>query len=422
MKRKISIKKRVLIFSAMLSFAIASLFAQGTLQFPDKINIYEGEELRISSNSPYSLSMPASFGGVLSDDGKISRDSFQTNEKYIKATDLGDFSASLKLFGIIPVKNVNVIVTDAKTLIPGGDTIGIKMFTEGLLCVGTSDIADINGNILNIASSSGIKMGDIILSANGKKLNTTEQLANIVLESGGKKIDVMINRENELIHKSVTPALTSDGYKIGIWMRDSTAGIGTLSYISPDDLKYGALGHPICDSDTGVALPVADGNIINATIYDVLKGSQGLPGELKGTFNNSLGDIGTIEKNTSCGIYGKLSGDMAQSLEVPLPVASKNTIKKGKAQIISTIDESGKKAYDVEILKVQKSSGDEHKDMVIKITDSRLLEKTGGIVQGMSGSPIIQNGKLVGAVTHVFVNDPTRGYGIFIENMLAEAE
>ena len=418
--KKINIKKRILIFSGLLLLVLTSLSAYGTMQFPDTINIYEGEELLIGSASPYSLSMPASFGGVLSEDGKISRDSYESCEKYIKATDLGDYSASVKLFGIIPVRDVSVNVSDTKTLIPGGDTIGIKMFTEGILCVGTSDIADVHGNILNIASSCGIKIGDVLTTANGKKLLTTEQLAKIVEESGGKTINISINRQNEILQKTVSPVLTKEGYKIGIWMRDSTAGIGTISYIDPDKNCYGALGHPICDADTGVLMPVSDGNIIKAEIFDIEKGEKGVPGELKGSFDNSLGDIGTIEKNSPCGIYGTININTQNT--TPLPVGSMDTVKKGKAQIVSTIGKIGKETYDVEIKRVIKNSGSEHKDMVIEITDPRLLEKTGGIVQGMSGSPIIQNGKLVGAVTHVFVNDPTRGYGIFIENMLLEAE
>lgn len=416
----LSLKKRATIFFSFLCIVALLLFIECNIRYPENIIIYKGENLITDSSSAYSLSMPASFGGVLSESGEIKEDNFSQSRKYITANDEGKYDASVKLFGVIPVKSVSVNVSQAKRLVPSGEAIGIKLFTEGLLCVGVSELLDADGNIVNIASKYNINAGDIFISANGKKLETTEQLAQIVSESQGKSIEMVLLRNGTELKKKVVPIMTADGFKIGIWVRDSTAGIGTLSFVDMETKKYGALGHPICDSDTGMVMPVSDGSVLRADIFGIQKGEKGSPGELKGTFS-AEGDIGTIEKNTNYGIYGSIENTKAIEGE-SIPVASKNAIKKGKAQIISNISGKKTESFDIEIQRILTFGTEDNKNMVIKVTDSDLLETTGGIVQGMSGSPIIQDGKIVGAVTHVFVNDPTRGYGIFIENMLAEAE
>jgi len=422
MKKRLTIKKRAAIFSVFMIIVALLLSIECNVRFPKDITIFKGENLLVSSSSPYTISTPAAFGGVLEESGELTKDSFSSNEKYVTANDTGKYSASVKLFGIIPVRNVNINVSDTKMLIPGGNTIGIKMFTEGLLCVGISDIADKKGNIVNLANQNGIETGDIFISANGKNLRSTEQFAKLVSESDGEAINLTIDRNGKTLTKNITPLLTNDGYKIGIWVRDSTAGIGTLSFTDPETGTYGALGHAICDSDTGMLMPVSDGAIVSAEVFGVQKGEKGTPGELKGTFTKAAHNLGTIEKNTTFGIFGKLSSENSETDITPIPIASKNMIKKGKAQIISNVNGTESEIFDIEIQRILTFGGNDNKNMIIKVTDSDLLEKTGGIVQGMSGSPIIQNGKLVGAVTHVFVNDPTRGYGVFIENMLIEAE
>lgn len=422
MKKCIEVKKRVVIFSIFLVLIGGALCFEGNIRFPENINIYKGENLLIGSSSPYTLSMPAGFGGVLEENGQFKKDDYGGGERYVKADLTGNYSASVKLFGVIPVRDVNVSVSDTKTLIPGGDAIGIKMFADGLLCVGTSEVADVSGNISNPATLGDIRPGDIILAANDEKMITTENLAELIKNSDGKNISLTVKRGNEECKKTITPVLTTEGYKAGMWMRDSTAGIGTISFIDEEEKVYGALGHPICDSDTGIMVPVLKGSVVEAEIFGVEKGKKGVPGELKGTTKGTETDFGTIEKNSDCGIYGLIKNDCDDKGETPIPISSGGAVKKGKAQIISTIDESGKQAFDVEIVRVNRGVDESGKNMIIEVTDKRLLEKTGGIVQGMSGSPLVQNGKLIGAVTHVFVNDPTRGYGIFIENMLSEAE
>ena len=407
------LKKRLVIFISLLFFCTLTVFAELNLRFPKDVNIYSGESLYFREGLPYTLDIPANTGGVLSDSGEIQKDARMQS---------ADYKAELKLFGLIPVKTVNVNVLDTKELTAGGKTIGIKLFTKGLVAVGVSDITDKNGSIFNIGHLYDIKTGDIILSANEKELNATEELGEIISESNGSPIKLTIMREEKVLKKEVVAIDTSDGYKLGIWVRDSTAGIGTLTFLDKQSLSYGALGHPITDADTGALMPVSSGTITEASVVGINKGAAGAPGELKGIFKNSNSKIGEIYKNTDKGIYGKVSSTCTYINGKNFPIASRNSIKEGKAHILSNIDGDNVEAFEIKISRVMRYNIDSYKDLVIEVTDNNLLAKTGGIVQGMSGSPIIQDGKLIGAVTHVFVNDPTKGYGIFIDNMLAESE
>ena len=329
------------------------------------------------------------------------------------------YSCRVKLFNFIPIKTVNVSVNPKMYLIPSGKAIGVRLYTDGILVVGTGEVYDDSGRKYHPAKDAGILTGDRIISANGKKLSKTEDIAKSINENNGTISLEVIRGDKQLdITLNAVFSPNSGCYKAGLWVRDSTAGIGTMTFINPDNSTFAALGHAICDSDTKDILPVSHGNISNCTINRVYKGENGSPGELSGKFSNDI--IGKITKNTGTGLYGNYSEEIQNGEKIP--AASRFQVKEGKAEILCDIDGNGPKPYKIEITKLSKSVHALNKDMVIKITDPVLLEKTGGIIQGMSGSPIIQNGRIVGAVTHVFVNDPTRGYGIFIENMLAEAE
>ncbi len=297
-----------------------------------------------------------------------------------------------------------VSVSAAEYVRPCGETVGIKMYTDGLLVVGT------DGN------KNGIRAGDIIVSANGKLLGSIEDLSAVTAKSN-TEIKLEIKRNEEMLNITVNPTPAEDGSKLGLWVRDSTAGIGTLTFISRDGTEFAALGHGITDVDTGNILTLKSGNILNCSQIFAKKSSRGMIGELGASFNG--GNIGEIRVNSKKGIYGSVNNINKEQYE-EMPVATADEIHEGEASVMCNVGD-GVKEYLAEIKKVSKNS-EEDKALVIEITDKELIEKTGGIVQGMSGSPVIQNGKLVGAVTHVFVNDPTRGYGIFIENMLAEAE
>lgn len=329
------------------------------------------------------------------------------------------YTASLKLFGVFPVKEVAVRVVDLPLVVPCGTPFGIKMFTDGVLVVGMSDV-DTGSGARNPAKSAGIKIGDVIVSINKTPVNTTEDVAQLVEKSGGKTMQFHIRRDNIAFDVSFTPvkSLTENRWKAGLWVRDSSAGIGTLTFYNPDSKIFGGLGHAVCDVDTGEALPLSSGEIVPARIYSVNKGVSGQPGELRGGFET--GSLGNLTTNGETGIYGTLS--KLPTRAEAIPVCMKQQVKTGYAQVMATIDGVTPALYDIRIDQVRYNDSSPTRNMVIIITDKRLLEKTGGIVQGMSGSPIIQDGKLAGAVTHVFVNDPTKGFAIFAENMLKTAE
>ncbi len=324
--------------------------------------------------------------------------------------------AEIKLFGVIPVKSAKIIHTDAKMLIPGGSPVGIKLLTDGVMVVKTAEVAD----GVSPASEAGICSGDNIIRANGEELNSSARLSEIIEQSQGEPITFEIMRNGRSFTVTVTPVYSErDGvYKAGLWIRDSTAGVGTLTFIDPEAGIFGALGHPISDSDTLTTLPLGSGEIVDVVITGYDKGVRGCPGELYGTFVSGLAS-GTIELNCEQGIFGTMTYPCRQEA---IPIAFKSEVKTGSATMLTTIDGSTPQEFEVEIERVTLSSAAKSKNIIIKVTDPELLELTGGIVQGMSGSPIIQDGKLVGAVTHVFVSDPTHGYGIFIENMLDAAE
>ncbi len=324
--------------------------------------------------------------------------------------------AEIKLFGVIPVKNAKIVHADAKMLIPGGSPVGVKLLTDGVMVVKTAEVID----GVSPASEAGINAGDNIISANGEELNSSARLSEIIENSNGEEITFMVMRNGKSFTAYVTPVYSeTDGvYKAGLWIRDSTAGVGTLTFIDPETGIFGALGHPISDSDTMATLPLGSGEIVDVVITGYDKGERGCPGELYGTFVSGLAS-GTIELNCEQGIFGTVTYPSRQEA---IPIAYKAEVKTGPATILTTIDGSTPQEFEVEIERVTLSSAAKSKNIVIKVTDPELLELTGGIVQGMSGSPILQDGKIVGAVTHVFVSDPTRGYGIFIENMLDATE
>ncbi|MDD2418442.1 MAG: SpoIVB peptidase [Oscillospiraceae bacterium] len=328
------------------------------------------------------------------------------------------YPASLNLFGLFPIKDVTVKVVDTTMVIPCGSPFGIKMYTDGVLVVGMSDVDTANGP-KNPAKSAGMKVGDVLVMIDGKAVNTTDQVANVIEKAGSKTMSFRVRRDNIIFEMRFRCAksVNENRWKAGLWVRDSSAGIGTLTFYVPGSNVFGGLGHAICDVDTGDILPLATGEVVPARIYSVVKGLSGEPGELRGGFEG--GSLGKLTINSETGIYGTLNRTPIAG--EPVPVAMKQQVKTGAAQIMATINGVTPQLYNIRIDQVRYNDSSPTRNMVIIITDERLLGKTGGIIQGMSGSPIIQDGKLVGAVTHVFVNDPTRGFAIFAENMLKTA-
>ncbi len=334
---------------------------------------------------------------------------------------ISGFGNAVHLAGNVAVPTISCIrVTSADyssiKVYPGGIPFGVKFMTEGVIITGVCDVKTQNGNVCP-ASAAGLKKGDVLLKANGTTLMDAGTLTTIAENSGGKAINIEYLRDEKTAAATLTPVCCADDgkYKTGMYVRDSGAGIGTVTYIFPETLDFGGLGHGICDAETGKLTPMGRGSVVGVTINGVVKGLSGTPGEVRGYF--SSGKTGTLLKNTDCGVFGAFASLPQNLKSEPMSVGTRNELKAGKAYILSTLDGTQPVKYEIEISDIRLSSMS-NKCFTIKVTDKALLEKSGGIVQGMSGSPIIQNGKLVGAVTHVLINDPTTGYGIFIENML----
>ena len=305
------------------------------------------------------------------------------------------------------------------SLVPGGTPFGIKFFTRGVVVAGVTDIETYDG-LASPAKDAGIRSGDIIAAVNGMSVNTAEELGEAVASSRGDETVFTVKRGGESFKVTLRPVRSAadNVYRAGLWVRDSTAGIGTVTYVDSRTGEFGGLGHGICDTETGDPLPLLRGVVTDVTVTGVVKGRANEPGELKGDF--SLTMAGTLEKNTECGVFGTLN-DISAYSSPPMEICYSGEMKTGKAHILTTVEGETPRLYEIRIVRIYENSG-QSKNFLIEVTDGALLEKTGGIVQGMSGSPVIQDGRLCGAVTHVMINDPRRGYGIFIENMLSAAQ
>ncbi len=324
----------------------------------------------------------------------------------------------LSLLGI-PLKKVQVEVSPEKRLIPGGQALGVAMRTEGVLIVGVGEAAE----GVSPAKEAGLQAGDVITSVGGEAVTTAESLTDLLNQCGGKPVAIAYQRNGEHRTALLTPHKDADtgAVRLGAWVRDSTAGVGTLSFYDPDTGRYAALGHAITDGDTGAVLTVSEGQVLRADIVAVQKGQKGAPGELKGSFLREAERLGDICRNSILGIYGTLDKAATNPLYPEgLPIGLRSGVHTGAATILSSVDGTGVHEYAIEITRVNPQSAPAPKSMVIRVTDARLLDATGGIVQGMSGSPILQDGRIVGAVTHVFVSDPTQGYGLYVDWMLQE--
>jgi stage IV sporulation protein B len=332
----------------------------------------------------------------------------------------------VSLLGLVPLKSVSVKAVPSEIMLyPGGQPVGVKLNTQGVLVVALSDIETEDGKGTSPGAVGGLQVGDSIIKINNISITSSEQVAKLVDNSEGKEITLTINRKGNELIKKIKPVKSAgdDKYKMGLWVRDTTAGVGTLTFYDEKSKKFAALGHPITDADTGTILSISSGQIVSSSIVSVRKGARGNPGELKGIFVDEEATLGDIYKNTDCGIFGSTNKSLVNDkFDKPMKIGLRQEIKEGPAKIITTIDGGEPKAYAIEIQKLLPQDTPGPKSMVIKVTDPVLLEKTGGIVQGMSGSPIIQGNKIVGAVTHVLINKPDVGYGIYIEWMLKDAD
>lgn len=415
--------KKIWKLSALSVAITALIMGSGYLyrMHPGSILLYEGEARRVETSAAFSLTPSDDGAGALS--MEQTEDASLLSRGYtLLGDEPGRYEMELSLFRVIPLGAVPVDVVPREEVIVGGNTIGIKLYTEGLLVVQKAKILTEAGESVSPWENLDIQAGDYIMKANGKALDGSESLAKEVDSSGGAPVTLLIQREGRNHEVVITPAKSVDDncLRLGLWVRDSTAGIGTMTFALPESKRFCALGHAICDMDTGAAFTVMTGEIVDSTVVSISKGEKGVPGELQGAFKMPEKSMGIVTENSALGIFGEYEGDSpAEGRRMPAALISE--VETGDAVILSNIKGEEIREYAIEIERVYPKSFRSPKGMVIHVTDPELLAEAGGIVQGMSGSPILQNGKIVGAVTHVFVNDPTRGYGIFIENMLAEA-
>ena len=378
---------------------------------PNNVIIYNGENINIGS-----------FLGL-----KLSNQN--VDDLLLAANNLSDNSnktdtVEVKLFDLFTVKEIAVNTIDEKTVVPVGQISGLKLYTNGVLVVGMSEITGEDLKKYKPYETTKIEEGDRIIKINDIQLIDTNHLIRIVNNSNGESLKIEYIKNNKKYEEYIIPKKASDNsYKLGLWVRDSSAGIGTLTIYEPETGNFAALGHGISDIDTGDLVEIQNGEFVTASIVTIVKGKKGNPGKIQGTIENSK-NIGIIYKNTDLGIYGKLTDLSSINIDLSkqMKVAKRSEIILGKATALCNLDESKVKEYEIEIEKIFINNNKDNKSMLIKVRDQNLIQKTGGIIQGMSGSPIIQNGKFIGAITNVLVNDPSQGYAVFGDIMVSQME
>lgn len=390
--------------SAMAFLCNYSPWVREAASLPDALTLTSGQKFVVQTGLPM---LAASDGGA------VSVLASQDERVTISAEAGGQTSVTFSLLGLIPVHETRVNVVEERTLIPGGQAVGVALKTRGVLVVSDA------------AKGRALRAGDVILSADGKNVESTKALSEQVgtAQTDTVRLEVLRGGQTITVDAQAEPDPSDGRRKLGVWVRDSTAGVGTLTYIDPANQAYGALGHAIVDADTGRLLAAREGAILHASIVGVTKGQSGKAGELKGNFLKAGKQIGSLMENCEYGIYGVLD-DMPENLLYPqgLRAGARSAVHTGTASIIATVDADGPQEYGVEIVRCFAQSEPSQKGMILRVTDERLLEKTGGIVQGMSGSPILQDGRIIGAVTHVYLSDATQGYGMYIEWMLEKSD
>ena len=393
--------KKILI---VIILTLIYIYVCNISMLPNNIILMQGEVLKLNT-----------VLGVNIKNAKTITASSNLNNSIFEET--GKMNLKLNLFNLFPVKDVTVNIIPKTTVIPLGRAIGMKMYTKGVLVVGMSEIEG-----QKPYENSGIETGDKIVEINNQKINNTDELIACANSSKGEKIEITYVSDNEEEVTSILPVKTGENeYKLGLWVRDAAAGVGTLTFYEPSTGEFGALGHGINDVDTYELIDIANGELVTTNIVDIVKGEDGTPGEIRGIIDGES-TIGSIYKNTSYGVYGKVIDTSRLNLYTSneLEVANRNEIKTGKAQIMCELENGKIEKYEIEIQKIFLENNQDNKSMLIKVTDEDLIEKTGGIIQGMSGAPIIQNGKFIGAITHVLVNDSKTGYAVFADLMIKQ--
>ncbi|MCR8659303.1 SpoIVB peptidase [Paenibacillus endoradicis] len=416
-----------LILVIMVGLIGISTPMQQIVAFPDELRLFTGQLKNVQYSVPVHARLTVD-PEVLQVNGST-ESSLSVSLKdplSLHSYQIGQTQMKVKLFGKIPFKTVKVDVVPDLKVVPGGQTIGVKVNSAGVLVVGHHQVADESSQKQSPGEVAGLRLGDLIVGINRDKVQNVKQLGELCekYSSNKKPLNITFIRNGKSMQTKLKPIYDKgdQAWRIGLYIRDSAAGVGTLTFYAPDQGVYGALGHVITDMDTGTPIVVGDGEILQSSVTSINKSQNGDPGEKRAIFVKEKKILGSIERNTPFGIFGKMNEMPTHSFDSDaIPVAFAEDVKEGPAQILTVLNGQTVERFDIEVVHVAKQSSPATKGMVLKITDERLISKTGGIVQGMSGSPIIQDGKLIGAVTHVFVNDPTSGYGCFIEWMLQDA-
>lgn len=398
---------------ALLAAAMAALMLSPQLGALEKLP----DEVVLGAGSAWELPVSSAVRVAATNGAEIDADA--AGGLTLRAESAGKGELTFSLLGLVPIKTVKLSVQPQRVLVPGGQSVGVALRTGGVVVVGNSDL----GRTPSPARLAGLKSGDVIRRVDGAEVTGAAQLSASI--SGGDVARLEVLRDGNVVKCDVTPAQDErDGqYRLGAWVRDSTAGVGTLTYYDPATDGFGALGHAITDVDTGVVMPVGEGEIYNNRVVAVKPSREGAPGELTGDFLGETEALGEVTGNTDVGIFGTADAPMENGLYPEgLPAADRSQIHPGAASLITTVDGTTPAEYACEVVRLSEKANPGARAMVIRVTDPVLLEKTGGIVQGMSGSPLIQDGRIIGAVTHVMVNDPTMGYGILIETMLKQGD
>lgn len=408
----IALFHKIAILAGIASGLILSMVIYFSSHIPSNFYVAEGQEFRLNNQAAFS-SLQAEKLFPLSTSALLD----YSKESVVGRGIGSNQTVSINLMGIIPVTTTHVKVISEQEVTPGGAAFGIKLFTKGVMVVDITGIETLNG-IVSPSKLAGLEKGDIILTVNNATVHSNEDLSSLIGDSKGETLTISATRDGAFFTTKLVPAISVlDGrYKGGIWVRDSSAGIGTITYYNKATGVFAGLGHGISDSDTGKIMPISTGEVCDVQINGVQKGQVGAPGELKGAFT-STNASGRLILNNECGIFGILGYLPNQLQSVPLRL--KQDVRLGAATILCTLSKGGIEEFSINIDKIDLNPRTQTKNMIISVTDPDLLARTGGIVQGMSGSPILQEGELVGAVTHVLVNNPQRGYGIFAENMLS---
>lgn len=401
--------KKILKKSIIVSiFIIIYIYALVITNLPDTLIVFEGENIAFNTIFGIDIKLKNNQYEAMLTSSNVGETSFNQEGTVTLTASLFDFN----------IKDIDVNVIDKTTVIPVGELVGIKLYTKGVLVVG---MAEIEGQ--KPYSGTEIQEGDVITSINDNEITNTSELIECINKSNGKELEITYVNEGETKECSITPVKTEEGeYKIGLWVRDSAAGIGTVTFYEPETQSFVALGHGITDIDTSKLINISSGQLVTTKILSIVKGESGTPGKIQGTIENQK-NIGTIYKNTNLGIYGEVeeASNLLPNYTSSMEVALRNEIKLGEAKILCDVDDNKQnEEYTIEIVRKYDNNNYDNKSMLIKVTDERLIEKTGGIVQGMSGSPIIQNGKFIGAVTHVIVNNPKEGYAVFGDMLIKQ--